>query len=98
MNHSQDQYANGATHANTAESFNAPLERAKFGDFHGVSRKRLHRTMREIGFRWYHREPKEHVTKTEKQIIIMIRLPVKVMLASRCCIPLPGQISWQRGK
>ena len=82
VNHGQGQYADGAIHTNTAESFGALLERAKFGVFHSLSREHLHRYLREIAFRWNHREPKEHVTKTGKKKIIMIPLPVKVMLAS----------------
>ena len=82
VNHSQGQYANGDVHNNTAESFGALLERAKFGVFHYLSKAHLHRYLHEIGFRWNHREPKEHVTKTGKKKIVMVPLSVIEMLAS----------------
>jgi len=88
VNHSQGQYANGSTHTNTAESFGALLERAKFGVFHSLSRKHLHRYLHEIGFRWNHRECKEHVTKNGKKKIVMVPLPIKEKLVSliSCCV------------
>jgi hypothetical protein len=51
VNHGQKEFARGDVHNNTAESFNALLERAKQGVFHYVSKKHLQRYLHEIGFR-----------------------------------------------
>lgn len=82
VNHGQGQYSSGAIHTNTAESFGALLERAKFGVFHYLSKAHLHRYLHEIGFRWNHREPKEHVTKTGKKKTILVPLSIIETLAS----------------
>jgi transposase-like protein len=55
VNHSDQEYARGEVHNNTAESFNALLERAKQGVFHWLSTKHLQRYINEIAFRWNHR-------------------------------------------
>ena len=59
VNHSDQEYARGDVHNNTAESFNAVLERAKQGVFHWMSKKHLQRYVNEAAFRWNHREPVE---------------------------------------
>jgi transposase-like protein len=38
VNHSQKEFARGEAHNNTAESFNANLERARLGVFHYMSK------------------------------------------------------------
>jgi len=43
VNHGQKEFARGPVHNNTAESFNALLERAKQGVFHYMSQKHLQR-------------------------------------------------------
>ena len=57
VNHGDQEYARGEVHNNTAESFNAILERAKQGVFHWLSKKHLQRYINEAVFRWNHREP-----------------------------------------
>lgn len=82
VNHSQKEYARGEVHNNTAESFNAILERAKQGVFHYMSEYHLHRYLHEIGFRWDHRIPEEKVTKKGKTKTVMMPMPVIDMLRS----------------
>jgi len=82
VNHQGKEYARGDTHNNTAESFNAILERAKQGVFHYLSKKHLFRYLNEIGFRWNQREPELKVTKKGKLTIVMKRLPALTMLKS----------------
>jgi hypothetical protein len=52
VNHQRKEYALGDIHNNTAELFNAILERARQGVFHYLSKKHLSRYLQEIGFRW----------------------------------------------
>ena len=80
VTHQQKEYSRGDTHNNTAESFNALLERAKQGVFHYLSKKHLSRYLDEIGFRWNQREPELKVTKKGKLQIVMKRLPALSML------------------
>ena len=80
VNHLNKEYSRGDTHNNTAESFNATLERAKHGVFHYLSKKHLSRYLHEIGFRWNQREPELKVTKKGKLKIVMKRLPALTML------------------
>lgn len=82
VNHHSKEFARGETHNNTAESFNALLERAKQGVFHYLSKKHLSRYLHEVGFRWNHREPELKLTKAGKRKIVMKRLPALTMLKS----------------
>lgn len=82
VNHSAKEFARGNVHNNTAESFNALLERAKQGVFHYMSKKHLMRYLHEIGFRWDHRFAVEKVTKKGRQEIEMVSLPVIDLLRS----------------
>ena len=59
VNHGEQEYARGEVHNNTAESFNAILERAKQGVFHWLSKGHLQRYINEVVFRWNHRQPFE---------------------------------------
>lgn len=59
VNHGDLEYARGEVHNNTAESFNAILERAKQGVFHWLSKELLQRYINEVVFRWNHRQPME---------------------------------------
>jgi len=52
VHHGIKELARGQVHINTAESFNAILERAKQGVFHFVSRRHLPRYISEVAFRW----------------------------------------------
>ena len=82
VNHQSKEYSRGDTHNNTAESFNAMLERAKQGVFHYLRKKHLSRYLHEVGFRWNQREPVLKVTKKGKLKIVMERLSVLTMLKS----------------
>ena len=82
VNHHRKEYARGDTHNNTAESFNAILERAKYGVYHYLSKKHLVRYLNEIGFRWNQRTPELRTTKTGKLKMVMKRLPPFTMLKS----------------
>ena len=82
VNHSEKEYARGDVHNNTAESFNALLERAKMGVFHYLSKKHLQRYLNEIGFRWNHRVPVKKKSSMGKEKIIMKSLPVMEMISS----------------
>ena len=81
VNESQGQCTKSAAHNNSAESFGALLERAKFGVLHYLSKAHLNRYLHEIGFRWNQREPKKHVTKTGEKKIVMGFLSVIETLA-----------------
>ena len=82
VNHGSREYARGDVHVNTAESFNALLERAKFGVFHFMSRRHVKRYVGEIAFRWNNREPYERRTRTGLIKIVMRAKPVLLMLAA----------------
>ena len=59
VHHGIKEFARGEVHVNTAESFNAVLERAKQGVFHFFSRRHLSRYLCEVAFRWNNRDPVE---------------------------------------
>jgi hypothetical protein len=82
VNHHSREYARGKAHNNTAESYNALLERSKHGFFHYLSKKHLSRCLHEVGLRWNQREPELKVTIAGKQRIVMKRLPALTMLKS----------------
>jgi len=90
VNHQSKEYSRGDTHNNTAESFNAMLERAKQGVFHYLSKKRLSRYLHEIGFRWNQRDPELKVTKKGELKIVMKRLSALIMLRS-LLVHAPGR-------
>jgi hypothetical protein len=90
VNHLAKEYSRGDIHNNTAESFNAMLERAKQGVFHYLSKKHLSRYLHEVGFRWNQREPELKVTKKGKFKLVMKRLPALTMLKS-LLINAPGR-------
>lgn len=82
VNHGSREYARGDVHVNTAESFNAILERTKFGVFHFLSRRHIKRYVGEIAFRWNNREPHEKRTRAGLIKIIMKAKPVLQMLGA----------------
>lgn len=57
VNHGKKEFVRGEVHNNTAESFNANLEREKLGVFNYMSKRHLVRYLHEICFRWNHRIP-----------------------------------------
>lgn len=56
VNHWIQEFARGDVHSNTAESWNALLERSIVGAFHHVSPEHLSRYCDEVEFRWNRRE------------------------------------------
>jgi len=76
VNHGKKEFVRGDAHNNTAESFNAILERAKQGVFHYLSKKHLKRYLQEIGFRWNHRIPKMKRTRQGNLKIVMTPMPL----------------------
>jgi len=78
VNHGEEEFARGEVHNNTAESFNAQLERAKFGVFHWLSKRHMKRYINEVAFRWNHRHP----VKNGRGKTVMEPLPVMEQLAS----------------
>lgn len=61
VQHGRKEFARGTVHNNTAESYNALLERAKQGVYHWMSKLHLPLYTSEAAFRWNQRVP---VTKT----------------------------------
>jgi len=53
--HGEGEYARGAAHVNSAESFFALLKRGIHGSFHHVSPQHLERYCDEFSFRWSYR-------------------------------------------
>jgi len=82
VNHARKEFARGQAHNNTAESFNANLERAKLGVFHYMSKQHLARYLHEVCFRWNHRIPELKKDKEGFLKIVMKPMPVMVMLRS----------------
>ena len=60
VTHSAGQFASGIAHNNTAESFNATLERMKIGVYHFMSKKHISRYIADASFRWNTRKTKEN--------------------------------------
>lgn len=82
VNHGTKEYVNGKAHNNTAESFNAILERAKQGVFHVLSKRHLQRYVSEVVFRWNHREPAREISKNGIKKIIYKAKPILEQLRS----------------
>lgn len=76
VHHGRKEYARGEVHVNTAESFNAILERAKQGVFHFISRQHLPRYLSEATFRWNNRVPVEKKKRNGLSKIVMQAKPV----------------------
>ena len=71
--HGIKEFARGPAHVNTAESFNAILERAKQGVFHLVSRRHLPRYLSEVVFRWNNRDPVEKKRNGLSKIVMQAK-------------------------
>jgi hypothetical protein len=76
VNHGAKEFSRNDVHVNTAESFNAILERAKQGVFHYLSRRHLRRYIGEVAFRWNNRDPVEKKTKKGVPKIVMQAKPI----------------------
>lgn len=94
--HMANEFARGEAHINTAESFGAMLERVKIGVFHFMSSKHLDRYLSELSFRWYHRDPKEVVTKSGKKKTIWNPKPIMEQLTSLLPFAWGSQMRWQK--
>ena len=94
--HMAKEYARGIVHINTAESFNAMLERVKIGVFHYMSPKHLGRYLSELTFRWSNRDPREVVTKMGKKKIIWKPKPIMEQLTSLLSFACCTQLRWKR--
>jgi hypothetical protein len=83
VNHGEKEYVDGDIHNNTAESFNAILERAKQGVFHFLSKRHLQRYVSEVVFRWNHRyQAREIISKNGKKKILFKTKPILEQLRS----------------
>jgi hypothetical protein len=67
---------------NTAESFNALLERAKQGVFHYLSKEHLQRYLHEFEFRLNHRMPEMKLTRKGNFKLVMVQMPLMDRLRS----------------
>jgi hypothetical protein len=76
VNHGAKEFSRGDVHVNTAESFNAILERAKQGVFHFLSKRHLDRYVGEVAFRWNNREPVKTIVKNGVSKIVMQAKPI----------------------
>jgi hypothetical protein len=76
VNHGSKEFCRDDVHVNTAESFNAILERAKQGVFHYLSTRHLPRYIGEVAFRWNNRDPVEKTTKDGVSKIVMQAKPI----------------------
>ena len=94
VDHSEREYARGAVHNNTAESFNATLERAKVGVFHYMSKEHMQRYVDEVAFRWNQRVPEGTHTRKGKEKTTMKPLPVIEKIKNLLQVALNVQIRW----
>ena len=94
--HMAKAYARDNVHINTAESFNAMLERVKTGVFHHMSPQHLGRYLTELSFRWTNRDPKEVVTKTGKKKTIWKPKPIMEQLTSLLAYACDMQLRWNK--
>ncbi len=76
VNHGFKEFCRDDSHVNTAESFNAILERTKQGVFHFLSTRHLSRYIGEVAFRWNNRDPVEKKTRTGISKIVMQAKPI----------------------
>lgn len=76
VNHGSKEFSRDGIHVNTAESFNAVLERAKQGVFHYLSKRHLTRYVGEIQFRWNNRDPIKKIAKNGISKIVMRAKPI----------------------
>ena len=76
VNHGQKEFTRSDVHNNTAESFNANLERAKLGVFHFIRRKHLAHYLHEVCFRWNQRITELKTDKNNDLKVVMKPMPV----------------------
>ena len=91
VNHGAKEFARNGVHNNTAESFNATLERAKIGVFHYISKEHLHRYLAEAEFRWNQRAPME-ITRRGKPVVEMQPVSLMTRLGSALSVAFGRQL------
>lgn len=94
VHHGDHEYARGEVHNNTAESYNAILERALVGVFHYISKAHMQRYVDEAAFRWNQRVPQACCTKEGKEKVVMKPLPVIEKIKNLLSVALNVQIRW----
>ncbi len=93
VHHGIKEFARGQAHVNTAESFNAILERAKQGVFHFVSSRHLPRYLSEVVFRWNNRDPVEKKRNGLSKIVMQAKPVLEQLgiLLNRLSVPSSGE-------
>lgn len=81
VNHKQQEFARDGVHNNTAESFNAELERIKHGVFHYLSKKHLQRYVNEVAFRWNHRRSVPQENGKTKMVVLPFKEKLRSLLS-----------------
>jgi hypothetical protein len=94
VDHGDREYARGEVHNNTAESYNALLERAKIGVFHQMSKEHMQRYVDEVAFRWNQRYPDVILTSKGKEKVVMKPFPVMEKIKNLLQVALNVQIRW----
>jgi transposase-like protein len=94
VDHGDREYARGEVHNNTAESYNAILERAKIGVFHYLSKEHMQRYVDEVSFRWNQRFPDGSKTRKGKEKVVMKPLPILVKIKNLLRVAFNVQIRW----
>jgi len=96
VDHGDREYARGEVHNNTAESYNAMLERAKVGVFHQISKEHMQRYVDEVAFRWNQRVPAGTRSHKGKEKVVMKPLPIIEKIKKLLGAALNVQIRWTR--
>ena len=96
VDHGDREYARGEVHNNTAESYNATLERAKVGVFHYISKEHMQRYVDEVAFRWNQRVPAGMRIQKGKEKVRMKPLPILEKIKKLLAVALGVQIRWTR--
>jgi len=96
VDHGDREYARGEVHNNTAESYNALLERAKVGVFHQISKEHMQRYVDEVAFRWNQRVPVGTRFHKGKEKVVMKHLPIIEKIQKLLQAALNVQIRWTR--
>lgn len=92
VNHGIKEFSRDGVHVNTAESFNAILERAKQGVFHFLSKRHLTRYVGEVAFRWNNRDPVKKIAKNGVSKIVMQAKPILEQLQNLLKYAVGNQI------
>lgn len=88
-------YAVGNVHNNTAESFNATLERMKIGTYHWMSKDHMTRYLAEAVHRWNTRGDAQPVqTKSGKTQIKFVKPPFEDRVAALLAGSLGKRLTW----